>query len=241
MTIDIEDFEFALDKRFRHVLQNMEGTLPRTPREMAADLAADLPHVDSRVSVTARAFFRIRGWASTALDINPRSITPNTRWADLIPDRAARRRVWTDLRNTLNIREFSRLWLGRPSVIAWLIAIVTGAVGLGTFLMVATMTSVGSLFFLAGAGAAIITLWLLLRLTRRWAVEFRPANLTVGDVACHAVAYGSPILGEVTRPLNREQTLEVVQALAIVEIGSRRAHPDATWEELSKANELRHS
>jgi hypothetical protein len=241
MTIDLDDFEDGLNARFRHVLQNMEGTLPRTPRELAANLSADLSKLESQVSVTARAFFRIRAWAANALDVDPRSITPATRWVDLLPDRTARRHVWADLRKTLGIREFTGLSLGRPAVIEWPIVIVTGAVGLGTFLLVATVTSVGLLFFMAGAGTAAVTLSLLLRLTQRWAVEFRPGNLTVGDVVYHAVAYGSPILGDVTRPLNREQTLEVIQALASVEIGPRRVHPDATWEELKKASELRRS
>jgi hypothetical protein len=230
MTVDIEDFEFAIAERFRHALASPPTRSASTPRELATALTRGGPGMESSVSVTARAFFRIRRYFADVLDVDAQSIGPSTRCRDLLADHATRRIVWTHFREFLHLREAPRLY--RPRRVEWPIAILTGTAGLTAMLGVAALSVIPALFFLAGALAAGGVIWALLRLTRPWAYEFVPAELTLGALAHYAVAYGSPILADLAQPANRGQTLEVIQSLARLEIGAPRVHPDATWEQL---------
>lgn len=232
MPVDIEDFEFAIAARFSHLLPREAAISGRTPRELVAALAPDSPGLESPVSLTVRAFYRIRQWVADVLDIDPRSVHPATRWVDLLPDHEIRRVVWAHFREMFGTREAPHLY--RPRTVTWPIAFLASAAGLGVTSTVAATTSVRALIFSAGALVAGTVLWLLLRLTRASAHQFIPPDLTVGAVAHYAVAYGSPILGELALPTSRGQTLEVVQSLARLEIGSSRVHPDATWEQLAR-------
>ncbi|MFL5614879.1 MAG: hypothetical protein ACJ796_14545 [Gemmatimonadaceae bacterium] len=232
MSVDLEDFEFAVAERFHRVFPLQAAYSARTSRELAAALAPDAPDLENPVSLTARAFYRIRSWVAEVLDIDPRSLSPSTRWADVLPDGATRRIAWAHLRDLLAIREAPRLH--RPRAVTWPIAIVTSAVGLEVIFAVTAMgPAQGLLFLAAGEIVAGLIASALLRLTRAWAYEFVPPDLTLGAVAHYAVAYGSPILGDLAQPATRGQTLEVVQSLARLEIGAASVHPDATWEQLA--------
>jgi hypothetical protein len=223
MCIDIEDFEFSLAKRFgARLRQNERITLPPTPRALATLLAGRAVGTPSPVSLTARAFFRIRTALAQQLDLAPSAILPGTRCHDLMTDLALRPVQWTQLRERLGIREAPRLVRSEP--LAWTIAVVGALVTLTAAIGAAVLLPTSLIFpviSLAGGGAAAVAL----RLTRHRACLFRPPNLTVGHLAHYAVAYGSPILGDVVNPISRSQTLEVVQSLARLEIGPRMLIP----------------
>jgi hypothetical protein len=230
VSVDLEDFEFAVAERFHTRFADTTHISARTPRELAAALAADSPEHDMQVLITARAFYRIRRWLADVLDIDARSITPSTPCAELLRDKVIRRIVWNHLLELLQIRPAPGLY--RPRLITWPIAILACATGLAAMSAIGTLVGPGSFGVLAGATTAMVTTWSLLRLTRVWAYDFLPAGLNVGALAHYAVAYGSPILGDLAQPANRSHTLEVIQSLAYLEIGASHAHPDATWAEL---------
>lgn len=230
MSVDIEDFEFAVSERFHHALSREAVYSAPTPRELAAALMSHAAGGESRVSLTARGFYRIRRWMADVLDVDARSITPSTRLVDLLPDLAIRRLVWTHFREMLGIRQAPRLY--RPRIVSWSIAILAGTAGLTAMLLAASITSSLPLFYSVGGVVAAASIWALSRLTLGWAYDFIPPGLTVGALAHYVVAYGSPVLGELALPVSRSQTLEVVQSLARLEIGARHVHPDATWEQL---------
>src|SRR5438034_11386036 len=109
MPVDIEDFEFAVYERFGQLLANGPRRSARTPRELATALAPAAPGLDSSVSVTARAFFRIRRCLADIAGIDVRSLNPATRCADLLPDLTTRRIVWAHFSQILRIRDAPHL------------------------------------------------------------------------------------------------------------------------------------
>jgi hypothetical protein len=230
MSIDIEDFEFALAERFRSQLRLGESiVMPPTPRTLAALLARRRAAAPSPVSLTARAFFRIRAALADQLGLEPSAILPGTRCRDLMTDLTLRRAQWSHFRERLGIREAPRL--ARSGRLAWTIAIVTAAVMLAAAIGATAVLPTFPIFpmILLAGGAAVAA---ALRLTRHWARLFLPRDLTVGHLAHYAVAYGSSILGDCVHPATTSQTLEVIQSLARLEIGAPHLDPDANWEEL---------
>jgi hypothetical protein len=230
MSIDVEDFEFALAERFGALLEHHEAmVLPATPRALAALLVRPRMGRASPVSVTARAFFRIRAGLADQLGIERSQILPGTRCCDLMPDIALRREQWNRFRRRLGLRQVPRLV--RSSPLAWTIVVLSATAALvaaiaAKVLLPASLLSPAVL--LASGGVIMVGL----RVTRHRAVLFMPRDLTVGQLTHYAVAYGSPILGDAIDPSSTSQMLEVIQALARLEIGAPLVDPDSTWEEL---------
>lgn len=231
MSIDIEDFEFAVADRFRHVLGRRRGVLmPPTPRALARLLTTESAGASRSASLTARAFYRIRATVARQLNIPSTSIRPGARCRDLLPDLATRRAQWMAIDDALRLHAPPRLC--RSGSVAAAVAIFVGLVTLWAALASAATHTDDWLAYPSIAASGAVALVLALRVTRPWARYFHPPDLTVGALAHYAVAYGSPMLGDLTRPIDASQTLEVVQALVRLEFDVWRVNPDATWAEL---------
>ena len=226
MSQDFEDFEFALYDRFGALREQSPAA---TPRAMAATIAAQRPQRPSQVSLTVRAFNQIRAALRLQSGVDPTTITPRTHCCDLMPDITQRRAEWQKLRAVLGIREAPRL--ERPAQLTWTLLCIAGVIGVvgGA---VAPFQYAGAFSVPRALLTGVCATLVCFRLTRRWARCFEPADLTIGTLAHYAVAYGSPILGDVAMPVTAAQTLEVVQALARFEIGVPMVDPDTPWEEL---------
>lgn len=230
MTIDIEDFEYAVAERFGPIPKHRrDKTMASTPRSLAQFLAGDIPATATGPSLTVRAFYRIRDLLAHCAASDPVLIRPSTRCADLFPNLAARPAAWRKVRVALEIPQAPRL--DRPAGLEWFIALAAAGVTLGVVVS-ATMVLPTAFIFPAMLLAGGHSVHIGLRLTRRWAWLFTPPDLSVGTLAYYVVAYGSPILGDLQRPVHRSQMLEVIQALARLEIGASHVHPDATWQQL---------
>jgi hypothetical protein len=230
MSIDIEDFEYALAERFRGRMPHDESIIiPPTSRALAALLTRQSTASEASVSLTARAFFRIRAGLADQLGLERSQILPGTRCRDLMPDIALRCEQWNRFRQWLGLRQVPRLV--RSSPLAWTIVVLSATAALVAAIadkVVLPASLLSPAVLLASSGVMAFAL----RVTRHRAMLFMPRDLTVGQLAHYAVAYGSPILGGAIDPASTSQTLEVIQSLARLEIGTPLVDPDATWEEL---------
>src|SRR5215813_11057928 len=119
MTVDIDDFEFAFAERFADVVAHHSIVGANTPGELADRVTAILPLSNSAVSVTARAFYRVRALLSRQLVINAKSILPGSRLSDLLPNLATRRTQWDGICAALALPHAPRLV--RSESLSWTI------------------------------------------------------------------------------------------------------------------------
>lgn len=237
MSVDLEDFEFAVAGRFPAAFSDHELATAATPGELVAQLEAHAKPTGDPTLLLARAFYRIRGALAEAAHVPADSIEPQTRLVELLPDRQSRRQSWAAFRRVVAIPHTPRLT--RSNVVAWFITLTVGAV----FLVAVSMTASRSpatwpiipIGVLTGGGL----LWALLRITAPLARYFEPRELTVGDLAYYTVAYGAPFLNAEYPALTRAQIIVVVQALVRLEIGAPRLRLDMTWSELVLATRAR--
>src|SRR6478735_4399728 len=158
MSIDVADFEFAFAERFADVLARQPIVAPNTPRGLAKRVTAVLPPSDSAVSMTARAFYRVRRVLGEQLGIEAKSILPGSRLSDLMPDLATRRVQWARICATLDVPNAPRLV--RSESLSWTLAIGGGAAALAGIVGAAALTSA------APAALSALTIWGALQLTR---------------------------------------------------------------------------
>lgn len=221
--IDLEDFEFAVVDRFPQAFSSKRPVNSATPRQLIDHLTSVAVAREAGATLTVRAFLRLRQLLSRQVGCALKSIGPRTRLADLMPF-DERRSHWEVVRSSLALRQIPRLV--RPTALAFIIAL--GVPGVTAMLFnPAASYWLFALVTLQGVDLALLA-------TRPLARRFLPDDLTVGDLARYAVAYGSPIL-ESRYPENcRSQIIEIVRALVRLEIGSRAMPLDTTWRELAE-------
>ncbi len=232
MYVDLEDFELALGERFPDAAWK-EPVVVRTPREVVDHLAAHAAPSDDSALLLARAFYALRRQVGSQLGIPMKHITPRTRFADLLPDRESRPAQWKALRIATGIRHFPALV--RPDVVALRIAVAVGLALVAAVSLAAASFGLSALVPLIGIGVVVLTTWVGLRLTAHLALEFISPELTVGVLARHAVANGSPMLGVTYPHMSRSQIIEVVRELLALESDLPCTNLDSTWEDLARA------
>jgi hypothetical protein len=234
---DLEDFEFAVADRFRHIpsLSQMASQTPRELIEQLAQVTSESP-VDPR-SVTHYAFHQVRDIIAQETRSDSSGIRPTTLVATLLTDPQDRRRIWRAIRARFAIAEFPSL--ARSTSVERLIAIVAAGAFLGLLSFVLVEGALPGIAVLVAGSGSLAVLWALLRVTEQSAVHVQPPNLTVGDLAIYATAYGSPILGPLAVPLSRSQITEVIRALVQLEIGVRKSDLEAKWDDLAVAARAR--
>lgn len=233
MSVDLEEFEFAVVERFPGVLWGKEPLVVKTPRDVVDHLAAQSTPSGDPVLLLARAFYALRRHLVSQLDYSTAQITPRTRFADLFPDRERRPAQWQALRTSTGIRPFPPLV--RPDVVARRIAVSVGVASLTALSLAAASFGLSALVPLIGIGVVVLTTWAGLRLTSHLALEFMSPDFTVGALARHAVANGSPMLGVTYPHMSRSQIIEVVRELLALEADLPCTDLDATWEDLARA------
>jgi len=237
MSIDLEDFECAVADRFPAAFSCHLPAVVATPGELVSQLEAQATSTGEGALLLARAFYRIRAALAQAADIPALSITPRTRLVELFPDVKNRRRMWEAFHSALAIPYAPRL--SRSNVVAWAITLVVGVSFLVAISLTASLSPVTWPIIPVGALTAVGVLWALLRITIPLARYFEPCELTAGDLAHYAVAYGAPFLDAEYPALTRLQIIEVVQALVRLEIGAPHMRLDMTWRELAVAARAR--
>ena len=237
MSLDLEDFEFAVADRFPAAFSAQELATATTPGELVAQLEAHATATGDPTLLLARAFYRIRHAFAEAAHVPADSIAPQTRLAELLPDLQNRRQTWAAFRRAVVIPHTPRL--ARSNAVAWGITIAVGASFLVAVSMTASRAPATWPIIPIGALASGGVFWALLRITAPLARYFEPRELTAGDLAYYAVAYGAPFLEAEYPALTRAQIIEAVQALVRLEIGAPRMRLDMTWRELVLAARAR--
>ena len=235
MAPDLEDFEFAVVARFPNAFPNGRSITLATPRELIAHLVSHASPPREEATLLARAFYRIRSVLAFEVGCAEKRITPRTRLAALMPDPETRRAQWSAVLDELAIPHTPHL--ARPRILEWAIALVVGAAFLVAVSAAASMFAATWPIFVVGAAVAGAFTLAFLRFTAPWARHFAPRELTVGDLAHSAVAYGTPLLETPYPQMTRSQIIEVVRALVRQEIGASRAGLDVTWTELCEATQ----
>ena len=103
MSVDLEDFEFAVAERFPDAFPTDLSVRPTTPRDLVDHLAANVSPSHGDVQLTVRAFYRIRRVLASSLDITARRIAPRTPLAEVMPHLEVRRPQWLTIRNGLRL------------------------------------------------------------------------------------------------------------------------------------------
>jgi hypothetical protein len=229
MSLDLEDFEFAVVDRFPHAFGRKKTVAPTTPAELVDHIVAELPPPSDRRSVKQHAFYRVRALLARQLGRPLRFIHPDTSLAELMPDAQRRRAEWAAIRAALKVPTVHGL--ARPEAVLWTIVTASG----GAFLAgVSVVARYGPLWLIIPTGAAAASLVFagLFRATRRLAVHLAWVPATVGDLASFVTAYGSPLLDPALIPRTRGQVREVVRELLRLEAGARPVDLDQQWERL---------
>jgi hypothetical protein len=230
MIDDLEDFEYAVGDRFGRIFPRWRTTRLATPRELVDYVTArSAPSPDLR-SVKQHAFYFIRTLIARELRVNPQQVSPTVVLAHLMPEPAQRRDDWKRISRELRVPLLPQL--SRPSSVQWAITLTVAVLSYAVFLLAAFALEGSAVSILVGAVFAAGMCALLFRITERFATEFLPPTLTVGDLAAYATAYGSKNPALAVKPSSRSQNLEVVRDLVRLEIGATRINEDATWEEL---------
>jgi hypothetical protein len=237
VTVDLEDFEFAVADRFPGVFGRSQRLTAATPRELIDQLASHASSPDDGPCLTVRAFYRIRRMLSQYLDRSPRGIVPTTCLTELMPDLEQRRSQWLAVHAAIGAKYGARLV--RPEPLAWVIALTVGTLFLATISAAAIIFTTTWPILPVGAIAAALTTWAALQITSPWARHFEPRDFTVGDLARYAVAYNSPVLDAEYPVLTRSQIIEIVRALVRLEVGAVTMPLDATWRELVHVSRAR--
>ena len=227
---DLEDFEFAVAKRFPKAFSPRHATMLATPRELADYLAARSEPVGDERSIKQHAFYSVRAVLASQLNRNREEIRPRTQLRDLMPDLQGRRVDWNAISAALRVTHFPRLH--RPSGLVWSITLVVAVLSLVAILIAGFALGGSSAVLIIGLTTGALLSAVLLRATEQHATLFAPPTLTVGDLAAYATAYGTKAPGISIRPSTRSQYLEIVRDLVRLEIGARKIHDDATWREL---------
>jgi hypothetical protein len=231
--VDLEDFEFGLVERFPGAVAEKESVVIRTPRDVVDHLVARATPPRDPVLLLARAFYAIRRQLASQLDCTTERITPRTRLADLLPDRASRPAQWEALQAAIGISSIPPLV--RPDDVSKWIAVGVGITDLAAVSIAVASLGLTALVPVIGIASTILATWVGLRLTSHMALEFNWPDLTVGALARHVVAKGSPVLGATYPHMSRAQIIEVVRELLALESDLPCTDLDATWEELARA------
>jgi len=233
VSVDLEDFEFALVERFPGAVAEKESVVIRTPRDVVDYLAACATPPPDPVLLLARAFYAIRRQLASQLDCSTERITPRSRVADLLPERERRPAQWEALKTAIGVASIPPLV--RPVDVSKRIAIGVGITDLAAVSVAIASLGLTALVPVIGIAATILATWVGLRSTSQLALEFSPSDLTVGALARHVVAKGSPVLGAMYPHMSRSQIIEVVRELLALESDLPCTDLDATWEELARA------
>lgn len=232
MSVDLEDFEFAVVERFPGAFVGKESIVVKTPRDVVDHLTARSAPSGEQVLLLARAFYALRRQLALQLDYPVSQITPRTRFADLLPDRENRPAQWRTLLAAAGISSFP---LVRPDVVGRRLAVGVGATVLAAVSGSVATLGLSALVPVIGIASLALATWVGLRSTSHLAREFMPVDLTVGALARYAVAKGSPMLGVTYPHMSRTQITEVVRELVALEADISCTDMDATWEELAHA------
>jgi hypothetical protein len=230
MIDDLEDFQYAVGDRFGRIFPRWRTTGLATPRDLVDYITARTASSPDQRSVKQHAFYFIRALIARELRVNPQEVSPTTVLAQLLPEPAQRRDDWKRISRELRVPLLPQL--SRPSSVQWAITLTVAVLSYAVFLLAAFVLEGSGVSILAGAVFAASLCVLLFCLTERFATEFLPPTLTVGDLAAYATAYGSKNPALAVKPSSRSQHLEVVRDLVRLEIGATRISQDATWKEL---------
>jgi hypothetical protein len=233
VSVDLEDFEFGLAERFPKAFAEKKPVVISTPRDVVDHLAARATPPSDPVLLLARAFYAIRRQLASQLDCPTEQITPRTRLADLLPDRASRPAQWDTLKAAIGVSSIPPLV--RPVYVSKWIAVGVGIADLAAVTVAAASLGLTALVPVIGIASTVLGTWVGLRLTAHVALEFISPDLTVGVLARHAVAKGSPMLRATYPRMSRSQIIEVVRELLALESDLPCTDLDATWEELARA------
>jgi hypothetical protein len=233
MSIDLEDFEFAVATRFPQAFPRGQSVTLTTPRALIEHLTANGASASDMRSIKQHAFYRIRALLVRELGCGPGLVRPATRLDVLLPNPAERRRQWARIRAALGAASVPRL--SRPTWLVWTITVFVGLSFLGAASFVAAHFSETALIIPSAGVVAGVLLFLVVRVTQSRAVHLPLVPATVGELASMVTAYGSPLLDPALQPGTRAQVLEVVRELIRFELGAALAKQDVSWKELAKS------
>jgi acyl carrier protein len=201
MGLDAVEFAMEIEDHFGLQLRDDVYSHARTVGEVAALIAAGIAMTQA-ACLSARSFYRLRGWLEGPGGMPARSVRPSSKLADVLPSGWRRKRAWARLTSEVERhREGEPTGVGffRVPGLIWsrrvLIArrVVTGAACVWAVITAAMYVfdpTWSALILSTYAGAIVIVVYALIDARLRF--EFAEGLETVGDLARRAVAEGGP-------------------------------------------------
>lgn len=178
MGLDTVELVMAFEETFEIVIPDEAAERIVTVRDAIDYIYAQVPHSDSQVCRTQRAFHRLRSTLRAELHVDHSSVKPGTPWETLLP-LEQRRDLWQRLKSVTGAPEWPALERS-PSTKASIVALFLASAA--TAFAAATAYAATPAFALAtAASASIVSSWLALRATEGRQVHFAESCTTVGQ------------------------------------------------------------
>ena len=221
MGLDAVEIVMEVEDAFGIVIEDAEAEKILTPRDLIDVIMSKVERANVGVSLTHRAFNRLRAALLRQLPLKRRDIGPQAGMANLVP-RASRKILAECLAAELETPPLPNLI--RPK---WLVnLLIVGAFGLGIAAALLVLRGGllqhkgGALVFIAlftGSAAAALGFFA----TRPFRLEFPPSIATVGDLTRWIVAYKPDLAPVSSTPgkWTREQVAARIRTIIIEQLG----------------------
>lgn len=186
MGLDTVELVIATERAFEISISDEEAARIATVRDLAEYVYSKVPHANSRVCLTQRAFHRLRRAARAGLGVRRDNVRPSTRLDEMLPLRG-RIEDWNRLKDAIGMPEWPTLRRSRQTVMSIAAASATTALA---------AAALAPAFNLGAAIVGGIMTWTLLAgATKSLRLHFAAPLQTIGQlaefVATHA---GAPLV-----------------------------------------------